>query len=130
MALRPKKTAERLQQIATAWETTAPSATFAGMTLTQFRNKIKPSLDSRDELATIRSQGTVKMDERKDADRASLEAAELVVNAVRGDPKYGPDHPILESMGYIRKSARRSGLTKKANGNGNGTETAPATSAI
>ena len=128
MIMRPRRTAERLQQIATGWETLAPSATFGGMTLAQFRNRVKPSLDSRDELATIHSQRTAKIDERVDADRASLDAAELVVNAVKGDPNYGPDHPILESMGYVRKSARRSGLTKKSNGNGNGAGSATAAS--
>jgi len=120
MSLHVKQTAGRLQQIATGWEIVAPEATFAGMTLTQFRNRVKPSLDSRDELAAIHSQRRAKKDERDDADRSSREAMELVVNAVKGDPNFGPDHPLLEAMGYVRKSARKSGLTKKTNGNGNG----------
>jgi hypothetical protein len=31
-----------------------------------------------------------------------------------GDPNYGDDSNLYEAMGYIRKSERASGLTKKA----------------
>jgi hypothetical protein len=35
------------------------------------------------------------------------------VNAVMGDPTEGPDSPLVEAMGYTRKSERKTGLTRK-----------------
>ena len=120
MTRKNRNIAVRVQMITDAWESLAADATFAGMTLTQFRNRVKPSLDLRDELAVMDSQRTAKVEQRDDADRASLQVAQMVVNAVKGDPNYGPDHPLLQSMGYVRQSARWSGLTRKSNGSGNG----------
>ena len=37
----------------------------------------------------------------------------LVVNGVVGDPAYGDDSPLYGAMGFVRKSERKSGLTKK-----------------
>ena len=36
-----------------------------------------------------------------------------VVNGVVGDPAYGDDSPLYGAMGFVRKSERKSGLTKK-----------------
>jgi hypothetical protein len=38
---------------------------------------------------------------------------QLVVNGVVGDPTFGPDSALYEAMGYVRKSERKSGLTRK-----------------
>jgi hypothetical protein len=32
---------------------------------------------------------------------------------VLGDPAYGPDSALYEALGYVRKSERKSGLTRK-----------------
>jgi hypothetical protein len=32
---------------------------------------------------------------------------------VTGDPAFGPDSSLYEAMGYVRKSERKSGLTRK-----------------
>ena len=113
MGFNPKQVAERIAKITTAWETIAPGATFAGMTLAQYKNKVKPSLDSRDDMAALEAQSNAKLDDRNDADGVSRDTNELVVNAVRGDPTFGSDHAIIDAMGYTRKSERKSGLTKK-----------------
>jgi hypothetical protein len=35
------------------------------------------------------------------------------VNSVRGTPGFGPDSPLYRALGYVRKSERKSGLTRK-----------------
>lgn len=120
MAYHPKRIAEKLQRVTTAWETLAAGSSFAGMTLVQFKNRVKGSLDHREDLATLEAQRVAKLDDRDDSDKDSGSAMELVVSAVRGDPAFGPDSALLEAMGYVRKSERKSGLTKKKNGNGSG----------
>ena len=39
-----------------------------------------------------------------------------VVNAVKSDPEEGKDSDLYEAMGYVRKSNRSSGLTRRRNG--------------
>jgi hypothetical protein len=36
-----------------------------------------------------------------------------IVNAVKGEPNYGDDSDLYAGMGYVRKSARASGLSRK-----------------
>lgn len=106
--------------IATAWEDLANGDQFAGMTPTQFRTRIKASSDTRDALTSLVSQRRAKRDERATADAVSRAAIQSVVNAVKGHPDHGADSPLLAAMGYVTKSARKSGKTNKTNGNGNG----------
>lgn len=108
-----KNTAEKALQVISAWETIAPDSVFGGMTLAQFKERVKPSLDRRDELTTLKAQKTAARDGRDDADKATRRFVEMVVHGVVADPGHGSDSALLEAMGYIRKSERRSGLTRK-----------------
>ncbi len=110
MSATPKESLERMNQIANAWGTLRPTKTFAGMTLVQFKAKIKPSLDARDEIHTLESQTIAAQNKRDDADKVSQAASQLVVNAVKGDPAEGEDGELYEALGYVRKSERSSGL--------------------
>jgi hypothetical protein len=109
----PKKVAAKLQKVVDAWGTLRPAKTFAGMTLDQFKTTVQPSLASRDQLVTLRSQATDSLVQRHQSDSTSLDAAQLVVNAVKGDPAEGEDGSLYAAMGYVTKSQRRSGLTRK-----------------
>jgi len=79
------------------------------------------------------AQHRAKQDERNSVDLASRDTVQRVVAAVRSDPDHGPDSPPLAAMGYVTRSARKTGKTNKTNGNtpvngngnGNGTATAP-----
>ena len=123
--------AARAQSVEKAWESLAPEATFAELTLPQYRNKIKPLQDARDEFAALSGQLRAKREEIGSAEAAVGLTIKQVVSAVRADPAYGSDSPLLGAMNYVTDSRRKSGLTKKSNGNGNGngngTGTAPAT---
>jgi hypothetical protein len=117
----PKNTLEKLNIIIHGWETHAPGKTFGGMTLAQFKAKVKPSFDTREELRVLESQAQSKRIERDNSDAESLRAAQLVVNGVVGDPEEGPDGDLYESFGYERTSQHKTGLTrKKKNGSGGG----------
>lgn len=96
-----------------AWKDLRPAKQFAGMTLAQFTAKVQPSLDARGTIAGLEEQMKVAIDQRDTADVPSNEQLLLVVNAVKGDPDEGEDGELYEAMGYVRKSARKSGLTRK-----------------
>ena len=108
----PKQTAERLQKLISAWETLRPTKSFAGMTLAEFKAKVQPSLDERASLTTLKTQATESREKRRQNDDASAAAAQLVVNGVKADADEGEDGPLYAAMGYVPKSARRSGLTR------------------
>jgi len=116
MANNPKQNKKRINDLIKAWSRFAPGKSFGGMTLAEFKDRVKPSLDSRDVLDQLESDLQTEQTNRDTADVASLFAAALVVNSVKGDPEHGEDSPLYEAIGYIRKSARKTGVhrSKKA----------------
>jgi hypothetical protein len=68
------------------------------------------------ELATSRRQRVAAQNKRDVADKASVAAIQLVVNAVKGDPEEGEDGEFYEALGYVRKSERSSGLHRVKGG--------------
>src|SRR6266545_8242865 len=112
MPIPPKQTEERIKMVSSAWETLKPAKTFAGMTLDQFKAKLKPSTDARVTIAAIEDQLSAAISAREDADKASNTTIGLVVNAVKADLEEGEDSALYEAMGYVRKSERKSGLTR------------------
>ena len=95
-----------------AWETLAPTKSFGGMTLDQFKAIATPAQTARQRIADLESQMTQAINDRDAGDTAFLAKAQLVVNGVLADPSEGPDSSLYEAMGYTRKSERRSGLTR------------------
>ena len=107
------KTNKATTKIINAWTTLAPAATFAGMTLAQYKAKVQPTFDTRTAIDKLAAQTTSALDARDTADGLTTQTNQLVVNAVKGDPAHGEDSDLYEAMGYVRKSARKCGLTRK-----------------
>ena len=112
MATNPKIVAGFINDVVAGWEQHAPDATFAGLTLAQFKARVKPSLDVREEITSLELKLASARVQRHNADRASDEIAMNVVNSVKGDPKFGDNSALYASFGYIRKDDRKSGLTR------------------
>ncbi len=113
MAKAPKKLADKTDKMITAWKEHAPDATFAGMTLTQYQTKVQPSVDLRTEIAATRRKLIDLQADRDKADAVTNPINLQVVDGVKGDVNFGEDSDLYEGMGYVRKSARASGLTRK-----------------
>ena len=111
----PKVINARLERVVSAWQTLAPTKSFGGMTLAQFKTAVQPSFDARATVAILEDQLLAAQNGRDNADKASLDKVQLVINGVIGDPAHGPDSDLYEAMGYIRKSERQTGLTRKGN---------------
>jgi hypothetical protein len=109
----PSATKAKLDEVMKAWEELAADKTFGKLTLSQFKATVQPSLDAREELAKLEKQTTSWQDRRDDADKVTNQAIQKVVKGVVGDPDFGEDSDLYEAMGYVRKSERKSGLTKK-----------------
>ena len=109
----PKDVAAKLTKILNAWKNLQPAKTFCGMTYDQFAAKVQASFDHRKTIANLELDLINAQDRRDDADKLSLKAAALVVNGVKGDSTEGDNSALYEAMGYVRKSARKTGLTHK-----------------
>ena len=110
----PKENEKRINDVIAAWERYAPRATFAKMTLAEFKLKLKSSLDRRNDIRIKEAELSALQRQRDDADRVSLPLCGAVVKAVVGDTDYGEDCELYAAMGYVRKSERRTGLTRRS----------------
>ncbi len=108
----PKAIGDQIESLLAGWEEQAANATFAGKTLAQVKQTVKPSLDARAQIADLEQQTTTARVHRDNADPASLEVVQQVVNSIKGDPNYGENSPLYAALGYVRKDDRKSGLTR------------------
>ena len=104
----------RIERFRAAWRELAPDATFAGMTLAQFEGASAAPLGLREEIMALAKQLEGRKTERSKADSTANELLDLVVNSVRGTPGFGSDSALYRAFGYVRKSERKSGLTRKS----------------
>jgi hypothetical protein len=110
---RPKDIEEKYERMIEAWRTLAPDKSFGGMTLAQFEATCEPSRTRRRNIARLENEIADEKAERDLADRALSGKMQLVVAGVQADPTEGPDSALVEGFGLIRKSARKTGLTRK-----------------
>lgn len=113
MANNPAEIQQRIANITNAWTALAPAATFAGMTLAQYTAAVKPSLDARTTITGLEEQIAQAIITRDKVDVKSEATNQQVVKAVVGDVNYGDDSALYEKMGYVRKSQRKTGLSRK-----------------
>ncbi len=105
--------ADRITLFRTAWKELAPRESFGGMTLADFETATALPLALRDQILALEKQLVGRKTDRTKADTAANAVLDLVVNSVRGTQLYGPDSSLYRALGYVRKSERRSGLTRK-----------------
>ena len=113
-ALNPAAVIPRLESFQIAWKKLRATKTFAGLTPDQFETqKIAPCRAARLAVAEAEKQKTAAINRRDEIDQAALDAMALVVNGVKADPNEGENGDLYEAMGYVRKSERKSGLSRK-----------------
>ncbi len=129
MTVNPGKVEADTNAILKAWGALAPAATFGGMTLAQYTAKVQPSLDARGQISTRETEIKSWADKRDDADVNTVTANAAAIKGIVGDVNYGDNSDLYEACGYIRKSEKKSGLTRKGKTAANDTaakKTAPA----
>jgi hypothetical protein len=107
----PKEIEDKIRKVINGWTSLAPTKSFGGKTLDQFKTIVAPSLAKRETIANLENQLAQAINERDAADEVSL--ATIQQNA---DPEEGPDSSLIEAFGYTRKSERKSGLGRKGGG--------------
>jgi hypothetical protein len=115
------KLTERITEFRDAWEKLAPDASFAGMNRGEFVEASEPPMAIRSEIAQEEKYLMGKKAERAIIDAEVADVLEMVVNSVRGTPGYGQNCPLYRAFGYVRKTDRKSGLTRKSKNESNPT---------
>lgn len=110
----PMKTGlEKLEETEAAWETLAPEARFYNMTLAQYKASVQLSRDARTQTANLKQQYGAAKNQEKSVDKANLSLEKNIAKAIAGDPNFGEDSDLYEGTGRVRKSERKTGLTRK-----------------
>jgi len=112
----PKEIEDKIRKVTSGWESLAPTKSYFGMTLDQFKTAVQPSLAARERIKDLENQLTKAINERDAADEVSLAKIQGVVAGVNADPTEGPNSSLIEAFGYTRKSERKTGLSRKGGG--------------
>jgi hypothetical protein len=111
----PKKLADDTQAIIDGWTELAATASFAGMTLAEYKAAVQPSFDSRQKIKDLETDIDAEIVNRDHVDETTGTVNASVVKSIVADKNYGDDSALYERIGYVRKSAHASGLTHKSN---------------
>ena len=113
MAIDKKRINERADKIENAWEEGDPEAEFKGHKLTDLKSE-RGAL-SADEQQYEDLMAQAKLLEPRINDRY-IKIDDMLVDVgkgVAGAKEHGDDSPLYGAMGFVRKSERKSGLTRK-----------------
>jgi hypothetical protein len=114
----PKDLLKRMKDVEQAWSNLRPTKSFAGLTLEQYREKIKASEDARADIAASERKVAADTAKRIAADEVNTEIVSRIVSGVKADADEGEDGELYAAMGFVRKSHRSTGLSRrKTNGN-------------
>jgi len=111
----PKIAEDNYTTLTEKWEELRSTKTFGGYTLGGFKAAIKPSVDARTEIKSLATKTTAQLDIRDNADVVTAKAVAKVIKGIVGDPEEGDDGELYDALGYVRKSERASGLSRKKN---------------
>ena len=109
-----KQTKSRANAIAVAWDNLAKDDSFGGLTLAQFQQLQADTQAKSSALETLNTAYAAALMQRDTAHAALGQAMLKVVDGVKGDTtKHGADSSLYKAMGYVPRSERASGLTRK-----------------
>lgn len=111
--MKQRKVLEKIVRVTAAWSNLRPGKSFSGRSLEQFNAKVQASHDVRAVIANLEAQFEAAYARLEVVDRASMDEIRAVVHGVRGDSEEGEDGELYSAMGYVRRSQRNSGLTRR-----------------
>ena len=113
MADTPKENETKYTRFLNAVTTLAPDKTFGGVKLDEFTLQVGKSNAPRRKILELKDEITQQETERNSADSVTMKMCERIKNGVVADPAFGDDSALYEAFGFIPRSNRKSGLTRK-----------------
>ena len=108
-----KRIREQCNVMNDAWFEGAPRVTFNGIAQADFLAAIDAAAADDAAIADLEAELKMKRDVRDDKYKALDQQRSKVGLGVAGSPDYGNDSPLYGAMGFVRKSEKKSGLTRK-----------------
>ncbi|MEP6901456.1 MAG: hypothetical protein ABJA66_06875 [Actinomycetota bacterium] len=109
----PKKNEEIMQKALNALRDIAPDVKFNNKTLADLLPQVEKSMTPRRRLAEIENERTQQIALRESEDVKTLKLIDQIIAGTVGHDDYGDDSALYEAFGFIRKSQRKSGLTRR-----------------
>lgn len=113
MADTPRENEIKFTRFLNALTTLAPEKTFGGVNLSSFTTQVGKSMTPRKRLDEIKDEEKEQEVIRDTEDVNTSKMCEMIKNGVVADPDFGDDSALYEALGFVRKSNRKSGLTRK-----------------
>ncbi|MCD9187617.1 MAG: hypothetical protein LUM44_14455 [Pyrinomonadaceae bacterium] len=113
MAKTAKDRQKKYKQYQQALRNLAPDKTFGRITLAEFEAQIAKSEAPRADLERIDDEKKAAEAKIEFEDKITMKMCDKIKNGVVDDDDFGDDSALYESLGYVRKSERKSGLTRK-----------------
>ena len=121
MAYSPKEIEDLMDNTIALWEAHSSDKTYGGVTLDEMKEAAAQAKKPRRRLEKIAAERRAEIGKRKSCDKIFLKKRAMLIAGIIADPEEGEDSVFYGSFGYVRKSKRKSGLTRKkkkgANGN-------------
>lgn len=115
MAEAPKDNEEHLKTTVRVWRSLRLNKKFLGLSVDEYEAELKPAFDARVAVSEAEAKLTGAIRTRDDADIAALVLANRLVSGVKSDATEGVNSELLEAIGYVIPSKRKSGLHRKSN---------------
>ena len=106
----PGDAEKQLLDAISAWRSLRPTKKFLGKTVDEFEAEYKDCFDVRDEINDLEKKLSGARVSRDKLDGEGQDLLGRFVNAIKADENEGEDSELLEAMGYVIKSKRKSGL--------------------
>lgn len=113
MADTPKENKVKYTRFHTAFSTLAPDKTFGGIKLSDFTAQVGKSNARRENLQRIKDEVIQEEAALDGEDNITMKMCERIKNGVIADEDFGDDSALYEALGFIRRSEKKSGLTRK-----------------
>lgn len=107
---RPGRKAEDIRLV---WKKQAPDTLFAGKSLADLEAAIAARQESGETVADLALARSAAQKARDEEEVRLNKLLILVTHGVRSHPDHGEDSPLYRSMGFVPKSERSSGLTRR-----------------
>lgn len=108
-----KTVKEKCNVMNDAWFEGAKSSVFNGIAQADFKTAIEAAEVDDAAIADLEAEIKMKRDIRDDKYKALDQQRSKVGMGVAGDAAFGNDSPLYGAMGFVRKSEKKSGLTRK-----------------
>lgn len=112
-AINIKMLKEKVEKMLSAWFEGARDVKFMNISREDLAAKNTAAESLEGEINELRALTKMKEDELANMYLDINNTTVSVRNGVSGDPNFGDDSVLYGAMGFVRKSERRSGLTRK-----------------